>query len=346
MLALVYRGPGAVELEEWPEPKAAEGEVVLQVDACAICGTDLRIAAGNHRAFANGTGRIPGHEVVGSVVEAGRGSLAHVGQTVFVAPNYGCRKCRPCRQGQVNLCERLRAIGITDNGGFAERLLLPAELVGQGNLVPLAEGADPALYALAEPLACALRGAAACRVGPEDSVLIFGAGPIGLFHVALARAAGAGPVIVADPHAERRRVALAWGAALATGTEPAEVRDALSTVGMTSGVDAVVVAAPSPSAQALALELARAGGRVNFFAGLARDRSRVEIDTSYIHYKELLVTGTTGSTNEACRSAVKLIADGTVDAASLVGARLPLSSVREAFSLAGSGQVMKVVVEP
>ncbi len=346
MRAFVYHGPGALELEELAEPEAAGGDVVLQVEACSICGTDLRIAAGSHSAYRNTTARIPGHEVVGIVLEPGSGADIGVGQRVFVAPNYGCRQCRPCRQGQVNLCEQLRAIGITDNGGFAERLLLPAQLVDQGNLIPLAEGADPAVYALAEPLACALRGAAACRTGDGDAVLIFGAGPIGLFHLALAQAAGAAPVVVSDPHPERRCLALAWGACSVSGTEPDEIREALAGAGASSGADVVVVAAPAPAAQVLALELARCGGRVNFFAGLPRDRSRVEIDTGLVHYKELLVTGTTGSTNAACRRAIELIADGRVAAGSLIGARLALSSAREAFALAGTGQVMKVVVQP
>src|SRR5579875_371097 len=179
MKVLAYRGPGPLVLEERPQPHAGPGEVVVHVDACSICGTDLRIVSGEHRAYADGLGRAPGHEVVGTVVEVGSDARAVVGQRVFVAPNYGCGHCRACRRGLVNLCEHLRAIGITEDGGFAEYLLLRRDLVAQGNLLALPEEADAAAAALAEPLACALRGSQACHIGPGDVVLVYGAGPIG-----------------------------------------------------------------------------------------------------------------------------------------------------------------------
>ncbi len=108
----------------------------------------------------------------------------------------------------------------------------------------------------------------------------------------------------------------------------------------------MVVAAPVPVAQRQALELAGPGGRVNFFAGLPRERSRVELDSNLIHYKELVVTGTTASTNEECRAALDLIVDGQVDAGSLVDARFDLASAEDAFELAASGRALKVVIEP
>jgi L-iditol 2-dehydrogenase len=108
----------------------------------------------------------------------------------------------------------------------------------------------------------------------------------------------------------------------------------------------VVVAAPVAVAQSQALELAGPQGRVNFFAGLPRERSKIELDSNLIHYKELVVTGTTGSTNDECRSALDLIVDGRVDVASLIDARFDLASAEAAFELAASGRALKVVIEP
>jgi L-iditol 2-dehydrogenase len=335
MRALAYRGPGALVVEERPDPHAGEGEVVVRVEACSICGTDLRIAAGSHRAYVDADGRVPGHEIVGTIVETRAVGTAE-GDRVFVAPNYGCGRCRACRRGDVNLCETPRAIGITEDGAFAEYLRLPVELVAQGNLLSCRDGFDAGAVALAEPLACALRGSRACRIGEGDTAIVFGAGPIGLFHVALARLAGASAVHVCEPNPERRVRALDWGAT-AGHADASE---------MPGGADAVIVAAPVPEAQQQALELAASGGRVNFFAGLARDHSRVELDTNLIHYKELIVTGTTASTNDDCRAAVDLILDGRVDAASLIDARFNLGSALDAFELAGSGRALKVVIEP
>ncbi len=336
MRALVYRGPRELVLEERPQPHAGAGEVVVRVEACSICGTDLRIAAGSHGAYADALGRVPGHEIAGTVVEVGDGARAQQGARVFVAPNYGCGACRACLRGQVNLCETPRAIGISEDGGFAEYVLLPRELVAQANLLPIRDGADPAAVAIAEPLACVLRGSRACRIEHGDVVIVFGAGPIGLLHIALARIAGAAEVLACEPNEQRGERALRWGATACYATA-AE---------LPGGADVVIVAAPAPAAQQRALELAGGGGRVNFFAGLPRDRARVELDTNLIHYKELLVTGTTASTNAECRDALDLILDGRVDAASLVDARFALAGAHEAFALAGSGRALKVVIEP
>jgi L-iditol 2-dehydrogenase len=336
MQVLAYRGPNSLVLEKRAPPRAGAGEVVVRVDACSICGTDLRIAAGSHRAYADASGRVPGHEIAGTVVEVGDGAEATAGARVFVAPNYGCGRCRACLRGAVNLCETPRAVGITEDGGFAEYVRLPREFVAQRNLLPIRDGADPGAVAIAEPLACALRGSRACRIEAGDVVIVFGAGPIGLLHVALAVLAGAGAVLVCEPNSERRDRALAWGATAgyADGAE------------LPGGADVVIVAAAVPIAQQQALELAGTGGRVNFFAGLPRDRSRVELDTNLIHYKELVVTGTTASTNAECNDALDLIFDGRVDTASLIDARFDLASAREAFELAGSGRALKVVIEP
>jgi L-iditol 2-dehydrogenase len=347
MKALAYRGPGALVLEERPRPRPGSGEALLRVDAASICGTDVRIAAGSHRAYGDALGRVPGHEVVATVVEVGEGALAITGDRVFVAPNYGCGHCRSCRRGQVNLCDEPRAVGITEDGGFAEYLLAHKDLVDQGNLLRFdAAGLDPAVVALAEPLACALRGSRACHIGEGDVVVVYGAGPIGLFHVALARLAGAGAVVVCEPNPERRRRALTWGATSAHDAGPDELQAGLRRAGATRGADVVVVAAPVPAAQVQALELAGPGGRVNFFAGLGRGHSRAEFDSNLIHYKELIVTGTTASTNEECRAALDLIVAGRVDVGSLVEARFDLASAAAAFELAGSGQALKVLIAP
>ena len=270
------------------------------------------------------------------------------------------------------MCDEPRGVGITEDGGFAEYLLLHKDLVDQGNLLPfgasagagaaagagaganvgpgsganVGPGLDIGAVALAEPLACALRGSRACRIGEGDVVLVYGAGPVGLFHLALARLAGAGAVVVCEPNAERRRRALAWGAASAHDADFDQLRAALAAAGAPKGADAVIVAAPVPAAQAQALELAGPWGRVNFFAGLARGHSRVELDTNLIHYKELVVTATTASTNEECRAALDLIVEGRVDAGSLVEARFDLASAAAAFELAASGRAMKVLVAP
>jgi L-iditol 2-dehydrogenase len=336
MDALVYRGPEALAVEQRPTPAPGPGEVLLRVEACGICGTDLRIASGAHRAYPEGTVRVPGHEIAG-VVEAvgpGNGSPA-VGERVFVAPNVGCGRCDQCRAGRVNLCRTPQALGITRDGALATHLLASEDVVGQGNLLPVPADADPAAIAVVEPLACVLRGQRPCRIGAGDRVLIIGAGPIGMLHLLAARARGPREVVVSEPSPSRRAQAAERGADQAVAPEELD-----------GAFDVVIVAAPAGAAQETALEVAAPGGRVNFFAGLPRDASRVELDTNLIHYKELLVTGTTACTTEDCREALDLVLSGAVDTGRLVTERRPLAEAVDALAAARTGEQLKVVIEP
>jgi threonine dehydrogenase-like Zn-dependent dehydrogenase len=342
--ALVYHGPEDLRVEPRPEREPGPGEALLRVRACGICGTDLRIAAGAHRAYPEGTVRVPGHEIAGAVAAVGDGVGLPVGAAAFVAPNIGCGKCPACLAGRVNLCRTPRALGITDDGGFAEYLLLDRDVVAQGNVLVVDAATDMAALAIVEPLACALRGSRACAVGEGDLVVIVGAGPVGLMHLQVARLASPSAVIVSEPSEARRRQAVRFGADAAV--EPAQLVDAVAERSDGLGADVIVTAAPAPAAQRQALELAAPGGRINFFGGLPRDRSQVELDTNLIHYGELVVTGTTANTTEDCREALDLVLSGQVDTAALVSERLPLDEADAAFTAARSGDVLKVVIEP
>jgi L-iditol 2-dehydrogenase len=344
MQALVYHGPHDLRVEDRPPPEPGPGEAVLRVGACGICGTDLRIASGGHRAYPPGTVRIPGHEVAGTVLAVGDGIELEEGQPVFIAPNVGCGRCAQCRAGRVNLCVRPEAVGISMDGGLADQLLLPAKLVAQGNVLPVPETADLRAVALAEPLACVLRGSEACDIRTGDVVAIVGAGPVGLMHLLVARLAGPSAVIVSQRSEERRRLALEFGADEAVG--PDELVATVADVSEGRGADVVIVAAPAAEAQRQALEIAAPAARINFFAGLPRDRSVVELDTNAIHYKELVVSGTTANTTEDCRRALELILGGAIDTAALVSRSHRLSEADVALAAAGSGEALKVVIEP
>lgn len=339
MRALVYHGPGDLRVETRPDREPGPGEALLRVEACGICGTDLRIASGAHRAYPDGTVRVPGHEIAGRLEAVGDGVDLPAGASAFVAPNIGCGQCRECRAGRVNLCRTPRALGITDDGGFAEFVLLDRSLVDQGNVLVVDDAPDMAALALVEPLACALRGSNSCGIAAGDVVVIVGAGPVGLMHLQLARLRNPSAVIVSEPSAARRAEAERFGADVTV--EPADLADAAG-----DGADVIITAAPAPAAQQQALELAAPGARINFFGGLPRDRSRVELDTNLIHYRELVVTGTTANTTEDCREALELVTSGRVDTAGLVGDREPLDAAAEAFATAEAGERLKVVIQP
>ncbi len=346
MKALVYHGPEDLRLEECAVPRPGLGEALLRVSACGICGTDLRIASGSHRAYPPGTVRVPGHELSGSIVAVGEEADVPVGEAVFVAPNVGCGECPQCRAGRVNLCERPQALGITFDGAMSEYVLLPANLISQGNVLAAPEGVDAASVAMVEPLACVLRGSRAVAISEGDLVLINGAGPIGLLHLKVAKLRLPSAVIVSEPSTGRREQARAWGADYVIDPVTDDLPEFIANISNGRGADAVIVAAPSPQAQEQSLALAAPGGRINFFGGLPSGRSHITIDSNPIHYKELVVTGTTANSTQDCREALDLVASGAIDTLPLVSDRFPLEAGRDAFAAAASGRSLKVVLEP
>src|SRR5512140_743966 len=213
MLAAVYHGPNDLRVEDVPVPAIGKGELLVKVMSASICGTDMRIFHGNHRMYAPGTVRIPGHEVVGAIAQVGDEVRGYaVGQRVFCAPNTGCGHCLQCISGNNNLCANYDAIGVTSDGGFAEYVRIPANSVQQGNVIPVQENVDPAVAALMEPFACVVRGQNALHIQPGETVLVIGAGPIGVMHTKLAKARGAGCVIVSEPIPDRAAQAKRMGA--------------------------------------------------------------------------------------------------------------------------------------
>ncbi len=347
MLAAVYHGPGDIRVEEVERPSIGEEEALLRVRAASICGTDLRIYSSGHFKIPPGTSRILGHEFAGEVAEVGSMVKALTpGMRIAIAPNIGCGVCEQCIQGHNHLCPTYEAFGISLDGAFSEYMLIPKEAICQGNIVPLPEGVSFEEAALNEPFSCCYNGSRACRIEPGDSVLIVGAGPIGIMHLFLASLSGASRVIISEMIDERLTEALEFGADLAINPEkedlPATIREATDG----RGVDVIIVAAPSPAAQEQSLDLAAPQGRINFFGGLPQGREFINFNSNRVHYKQLMITGTTGSSNYQYRKSMEIIGLGKIDLSPLISARFPLSKVKEAFTLAASKKAMKVLITP
>ncbi len=347
MRAIVYHGPQDLRLEQIPLPAVAPDEALLRVGSSSICGTDLRIFHGAHRMYAPGAVRIPGHEVAGEIVVVGsQVSNLQPGQRVFIAPNMGCGVCPECVSGWNNLCANYTAIGINLNGSFAEYMLIPAAAIRQGNLIPISPEIDPAVAALIEPLACVLRGQNAVDVQVGDTVLVIGAGPIGLMHVLLARLRGASKVILSELLPSRLARARQFNPDHIVNPGEENLAQVIAAETGGRGADVVIIAAPSPQAQEQALELAAIGGRINFFGGLPKDRPFINFNSNTVHYKELIVTGTTACSTHDCWQAAQIVLSGRIDLAPMISARFPLESIQQAFSLAEDRGALKVVFDP
>lgn len=347
MLAAVYHGPEDIRVEEVPRPEIGPDEVLIKVLNANICGTDLRIYKGGHRHYPPGAVRIPGHEVVGEIAELGEQVVGYeLGQRVFVAPNMGYGRNRATISGNNNMDPDFQAIGINLDGAFAEYMRVPALAIQQGNLMPIQDGVDPAVAALIEPLACVLRGQNAVNVHDGDVVVVMGAGPIGILHLKLARLRGALRVIVSEPSADRRQQVLALGADCVVDPIHDDLRAVVLAESGGRGADVIIVAAPSKAAQQSAIDIAAIGGRINFFGGLPKHDPHIQLDANVVHYRELVITGTTACSTYDCLRAADIVNSGRLDLAPLVTSRFPLREAVAAFAAAADGANLRVSLEP
>ena len=345
MLAYEYQSDGLLRLVERPGPRAGEGELVIDVVVSGICGTDLKIARGQHRLYPPGTTRIPGHEAVGVVVQNRSGSDMYApGTRVAVAPNIACTVCRACRRGLGNLCENYESVGLTFDGGFADQLRIPAAAVAAGNVLVVPDGLDWQVAALTEPIAAVVRGLRPLTVGDQDTLLICGAGPIGLIALLVAKHRGVGRVIVSQTSPHRRSIAEKLGADVTIDPRQGDLAEQVRQHTDGAGADAIVVAAPVGQIFSDALRAAAKGGRINFFAGLPSGAGVVGLDANLVHYGELVVTGSTANTNADNVEALELLAAVPELFAPLVTSTFPIAQAEQAFEAAKAGENLKVLL--
>lgn len=341
MRAAVLRGPGDLSVEDVDEPCCPSGGAVIKVLACAVCPTDIKMARRGQRDLTYP--RVLGHEVVGTVETSDTVGLAP-GDTVQVWPGIACGRCPSCLRGQDNMCSHQGIIGFNRDGGFAERMAVPAEtVVGRGvNQVP--EDLDPIMATLTEPLACCVHGQTMASVAPGDIVAVFGAGPMGLMHAALASNAGAA-VMVVEPDGERRKLALRMGAE--RGVDPAEEDVCAAIVDWTDGLgaDVAILATPKVRADDGLLRTMAPRGRICLFSGLPQGDSRASMDLNILHYRELTLVGAYGCTSGSDREALRLLASGGFDLRPLISRRMPLGAIEEAFRMIEEREALKCVID-
>ncbi len=343
MKAAVLKGPNDLSVMDTPTPEAGPGELVLRVRAATVCGTDMRILSGRKTKGVRYPSII-GHEFAGEIVQTGAGvTQFRNGDRVCMDPVIPCRACAYCRIGMENVCMNRQAMGYEFDGAFAEFIKIPAIALEAGNVFRMPEKMDYEAAALAEPLACCINGQRNAGVRMGDSVVILGAGPIGLMHASLARAAGARQVIVSEPNALRRQAAADRGVdhVCDPTTEPLEKFVKQRTDGL--GADVVILAIGVPQLANEALTAARKGGRINLFAGFSADAS-ASMDVNLIHYNELVITGASALRRTDYEMALNMLAIGQIDAKSIITHRYEVRDSLEAFEQAGSGQALKVAI--
>jgi threonine dehydrogenase-like Zn-dependent dehydrogenase len=316
MPAAVLADAGRLEIAERPIPALVGAEdVLLDVAACGICGTDLQILGGGHPAT---VGVILGHEFVGTVSEVGEGVTSlRPGQRVAVAPNVSCGQCQWCRRGLRNQCERFTTHGVFVDGGLAPWVRVPASACH-----PISAELPDYVAALVEPLSTVVHGVQQARPFPGETALVIGAGPIGLTFVALLRLAGL-RVGVVEPTAERAELARGLGAEELDGALADLVVDA---VGSQLGT---------------ALDRVAKGGRILLFGVNAR--ARTEVAQERITRDELTILGSFVG-QDVFPDAIRLLEGGRLDLGPLVTHRIGLEELPAAVEELRAGHAVKVEV--
>ena len=346
MLAAELRAPDEIVVRDLPVPELDPGDLLLKVKATTICGTDVRIYRGKKTKGVRYPSII-GHEFSGEIVQTnGDGGGFVEGDRVGVDPVVPCGFCEYCLSGMENVCANRRAIGYEFDGSFAEYVRIPKEAVIAGNVRRIADTVSWEAAALAEPLACCINGQQRVGVGVGDSVVVVGAGPIGLMHLKLAKLAGASFVLVSEVHEHRRATALTFGADRVSDPRTESVREAVATVTGGRGVDVVIVAVGHPGAAEEAITWVKKGGRVSLFAGFAPGAS-ITIDPNSVHYNEVTVTGASALKRRDYALAMDLVASADFGIDRLVTHRFALKDITEALRLSELGaSSIKVAVHP
>ncbi|OHB59065.1 MAG: hypothetical protein A2Y12_18385 [Planctomycetes bacterium GWF2_42_9] len=343
MKALRFYGQEDIRLDEVARPQAESGGLLVKVEVCAICGTDLK-------AYFKGNPRIKppqtiGHEFVGKIVEVGKDVNGYnVGERVTMATSISCGHCATCRAGYTNRCEGLKPISYDYPGAFAEYIAIPPAGVSGGNTIKVPDTLSD-MAALAEPISCAINAQILAGVKMGDTVVVVGCGPLGAIHTQVARANGATKIIVTQSSAERLKLAAKLGIDEIIDTSKTDPVEEVMRLTGGIGADVVIVTASAAAAQEQAIRMARKGGMINLFASLPSGCSELKIDSRLLHYRELFISGASDSTPYHVELAVKLLESGFISD-KIITHRLPIDKFIDGLMLMKESKSLKVVLKP
>ncbi len=342
MKAAVLEKPGGLKIKSIGTPPCPEGGVLVNVKACGICRSDYKMVKSGHRALVYP--RILGHEITG-VVEESRSDRFHKGDRIQVAPGLRCGSCSYCKAGADNQCCSREIIGFTTDGGFAEQIAIPLSGKIIGGLSIVSDHMDFDLACLAEPVACCINAQNKTDTRKRDTVLIMGAGPLGLMNGFIARHCGAEKIIMAEPNKERQKQAESLVADTVCDPEGEGFIDQIIEETKGLGVDVMIFAFSNRGPDSDHLNVMARGGRVSVFSGVSPFETQHKVDWNSVHYKELNISGAYGCSAGQNREAIDLMAAGRFEFEKLITRRVKLNDLEAYIKDADPDRDLKTVVE-
>jgi L-iditol 2-dehydrogenase len=341
MKAVFVKGHSAVSVDEVQAPEmASEGDVLVKMRACGLCGSDLEKIYGE---YGMSSGRL-GHEPAGEVVAAGKSVKGFSpGDRVFIHHHVACYSCHYCLHGDHTMCPAYQTSNITPCG-LAEQFLVPEWNVSRGGLIKLPDSVSFDEASLVEPLACCIRAWNKCNFQRGDDIAVLGAGPAGLMHVLLAQAFGAGKVFVLDINDFRLNYAKRYGVSAFNSITEQDIAAKIKAETGGRGVDICAVATGSTKALLQSFDLTRKGGKVMLF-GVPPKGSQMSYDMSRLYSSEHSLIPSYAASEIETNQALKIIAEKRVDMASLITHRFDIKNAAEAVRCAHEAKdAMKVIV--
>lgn len=342
MLAAVFYAPNNIVVQQVP---VSRRKVMLKVSACAVCGYDARVFRNGHRKVHPPV--ILGHELCGEIqndIIARDGMTINAGSRVAICPLIPCLNCPYCKIGDYNLCINLREIGSTSDGGFAQYVTIPEQLIRMGGLVPVPDNLTDEEAALLEPLACCLNSySRMLPIAKESPVVIIGDGPMGLIHLQLFKRLSSSRVAVVGKVPLRMEKARTMGADAVFAYSRDIALDVLDFAGASSGAGVIVIATSNPIAFELATKVSARNSKINVFAGMPSGQTFL-LDSNWLHYNQISITGTFSSTPKMLNEAARIASEKTIDLSAIVTHKYSLPEIEEAIEVTEKYHGLRAVI--
>ncbi|HKZ62571.1 MAG TPA: alcohol dehydrogenase catalytic domain-containing protein [Nitrososphaera sp.] len=334
MLAAVFHGPSNIAVQEVPVPLVTSNKILLKVNACGVCSYDARVFRNGHRKVSPPV--ILGHELCGEIQSdvMADGMTIKAGSRVALCPLVPCLVCAYCQNGQYNLCMKLMEIGSTVNGGFAQYVTIPEQIIKIGGLVPVPDELGDEEAALLEPLACSLNSFSILAPNKETQpVVIIGDGPMALIHLQLYKNIARTRVAIVGRIPLRIEKARSMGADAVFSYDDSSIertaRDVADFTGRT-GAGVAVIATSNPAALEFATRIIGKNSKINIFAGMSTGQM-FQLDANWLHYNQISITGSFSSTPEMLQQAARIAAERLVDLSKIVTHQYPLQEIQKAM---------------
>ncbi len=342
--AAVFYGPNNLVVEE-KRFDLTKDDIAVKINVCAVCGYDARVYRNGHKKVKSPV--ILGHEICGELLQeiSMPDGILKAGTRVTILPVIPCLGCRYCIKKQYNLCNNLREIGSNVDGGFAEYIKIPQEIIKIGGLIPIPDNLKDEEAALLEPLACCLNGFSQfSHIESDSNVLIIGDGPIGLLHLQLSKKLYNSRIAVVGKIPARLENAKLMGADAIFMFNSGTVEDVLNfTDGY--GANRIIIATSNPEVLDFATKVASKNSKINIFAGFPNGRHTFSLNANWLHYNQVSMAGSFSSTPEMIKKAMTLVSEGMIDLSKIITHRYSLDNIKQAMVATEEYHGLRVIID-